>query len=268
MFGLESWKPILTALLLPPVPLILLILIGARLILPRRGLGFFLLILGVVLLWVSHCQGTGRWMQNFMLKPPAPLRMDDIDRLRRQATAEGKTPHTAIVVLGGGRVPRAPEYGVSDLSPASAERLRYAIWLSRQTNLPIAFSGGIGWAQLDDAQPEADIAVRVAEQTYNKTIKWVESASRDTRGNASLTVNLLKPAGITEIVLVTHASHMPRAVRAFTKAAGPDIKITPAPMGAFTATDRPELDWLPTLEGYASVRTVLRELVGTAVGAY
>lgn len=268
MFGLESWKPIVTALVLPPVPLILLILIGARLILPRRGLGFFLVFLGVTLLWLGSCQGTGRWMQNFLLKPPIALRQDEIDRLKQQVASEGKNPQTAIVVLGGGRVPRAPEYAMSDLSAASAERLRYAIWLSRQTNLPIAFSGGIGWAQLDDAQAEAEIASRVAQQTYGRTIKWVEPSSRDTKGNANLTVNLLKPAGITEIVLVTHASHMPRALRAFKQAAGADIRITPAPMGSLTATDRPELDWLPTLEGITSVRNVLRELGGIAAGAY
>lgn len=267
MFGLESWKPIIAALILPPVPLILLILVGARLILPRRGLGFFLVFLGVTLLWLGSCQGTGRWMQNFLLKPPMALRQDDIDRLHAQALAEGKTPHTAIVVLGGGRVPRAAEYGMSDLSPTSAERLRYAIWLSRQTGLPIAFSGGVGWAELDDAQSEADIASRVAQQTYGRSITWTESGSRDTRGNANLTVNLLRPAGITEIVLVTNAWHMPRALRAFQQVAG-DIRITPAPMGGFSATDRPELDWLPTQEGMASVRTALHELIGIGVRAY
>jgi len=268
MFGLESWKPLLSALILPPVPLILLMLIGARLILPRRGLGFFLVLFSATLMWLTSCQGTGRWLQNFLLRPPTALHQDDLERLRDQAAAEGKTPRTAIVVLGGGRVPRAPEYGMSDLAAASAERLRYAMWLSRQTNLPVAFSGGVGWAQLEDAQPEAEIAARVAQQTYGRTIKWVETSSRDTRGNAALTVNLLKPAGITEIVLVTQAVHMPRAVRAFTQAAGPDIHITPAPMGAFTATDRPELDWIPTLEGFATVRMALHELVGLAVHAY
>lgn len=268
MFGLDSWKPILSALILPPVPLILLMLIGARLILPRRGLGFFLVLLSATLMWLSGCQGTGRWLQNFLLRPPTSLHADDIDRLRNQAAAEGKTPHTAIVVLGGGRVPRAPEYGVSDLSTSSAERLRYAIWLSRQTNLPLAFSGGIGWAQLEDAQSEADIAARVAQQTYGRPIKWLENASRDTRGNAALTINLLKPAGVTEIVLVTHAAHMPRALRAFQQVAGPDIHITPAPMGSYTATNRPQLDWLPTQEGFASVHTSLHELVGLAARAY
>ena len=50
LLGIESWKPILTTLLLPPVPLLLLTLIGARLVLPRRGLGWFLILLSVALL--------------------------------------------------------------------------------------------------------------------------------------------------------------------------------------------------------------------------
>lgn len=32
------YKPVLAALALPPVPFLLLVLVGARLILPRRGL--------------------------------------------------------------------------------------------------------------------------------------------------------------------------------------------------------------------------------------
>ncbi len=270
MFGFETAKPLLTALALPPVPLIVLMLIGARLILPRRGLGFALVLLSAALLWLSACQGTGQWLQNTVLRPPAALQPDDLDRLRDQASAERKQQHprTAIVVLGGGRVPRAAEYGMSDLSSASAERLRYAIWLARQTRLPIAFSGGVGWAQTDDAPSEAEIASRVAQQIYAHPIQWTETGSRDTQGNAALSLHLLKPLGITEIVLVTDAWHMRRALRAFETAAGPNIRITPAPMGKFTAKDRPALNWLPSTEGLGSVRLALREMLALGVGAY
>jgi uncharacterized SAM-binding protein YcdF (DUF218 family) len=267
MFDLLSpWKPLLSALILPPVPLLLLILIGARLILPRRGLGFFIVIVSVALLWLSACQGAGRWLQDFVLHPPAALWSADIERLRQQDHEE---PHTtAIVVLGGGMVPRAPEYGVSDLSRYSAERLRYAEYLSQTTGLPLAFSGGLGWGQRDeDAPSEAEIAQRVAQDIYHHPLRWTENASRDTRGNAVLTVRLLKDAGIRHIVLVTHAWHMPRALRDFRRAAGGDMDITAAPMGFFTRTERPELDWVPTSEGFEEVRFVLHELIGLAVGA-
>ena len=58
LMGIESWKPVLTALLLPPVPFLLLTLVGARLILPRRGWGWTLIVLSVAGLWLSNCIGT------------------------------------------------------------------------------------------------------------------------------------------------------------------------------------------------------------------
>ncbi|MGC8200758.1 hypothetical protein, partial [Salmonella enterica] len=65
MLGLDPYKPILTALAMPPVPLLLLVLLGARLILPRRGLGWLILLTAVTLLWLSCCQGVGAWLNGF-----------------------------------------------------------------------------------------------------------------------------------------------------------------------------------------------------------
>ena len=51
LLGIETWKPIFTALLLPPVPFLLLIIVGARLILPRRGLGWAIILPSVAGIW-------------------------------------------------------------------------------------------------------------------------------------------------------------------------------------------------------------------------
>ncbi|MBC8056499.1 MAG: YdcF family protein, partial [Rhizobiales bacterium] len=150
-FGIESWKPVLTALLLPPVPFLLLMLIGARLILPRRGLGWFVILLSIALMWLGTSSGTAQLLSQFVLKPPPALTTDRITELK-----SAKTP-TAIIVLGGGVEPFAPEYGVGNLAHPSLERLRYGVWLSRETGLPLGFSGGVGFAQ-PDAKPEAQIA--------------------------------------------------------------------------------------------------------------
>ena len=263
LMGIESWKPILTALLLPPVPLLLLTLIGARLILPRRGLGWFVILLSVVLVWLSACTGSARLLMQFALHPPAVLSADRIQALK--AEAQAKRP-IAIVVLGGGMEALAPEYGVSSLRSASLERLRYGVWLGRETGLPVAFSGGVGWAQLD-AKPEAQIATQIAASEYGRPLKWIEDSSRDTRENAARTIALLKPQGIRRIVLVTHGYHMPRALRNFERAAGTEIRIEAAPMGMARRGDRQVLDWIPTTDGFQDMRNVLRELVGLAVGA-
>ncbi len=263
MLGIESWKPVLAALLLPPVPFLLLTLVGARLLLPRRGLGWLLIVTSVILLWLSACTGAARGVSQLLLQPPAALSFDRVRELHAEVAA--KKP-VAIVILGAGVEPFAPEYGVSNLQEGSLERLRYGLWLGRETGAPVAYSGGIGWAQ-QDAAPEARIAAKIAAEDFNRPIKWLEEEARDTRENASRTLALLKPAGIDHIVLVTHAYHMPRALRAFTEAAGPGIRIEPAPMGLARKLYTPVLDWMPSARGFMLMRQILRELFGKVAGA-
>ena len=264
MLGIESWKPFITALLLPPVPFLLLTLVGARLLLPRRGLGWLLILTSVVLLWLSACSGAARGVSMLMLKPPAAMSFDRFRELRVEAQG---TKALAIVILGGGAEPFAPEYGVSSLQDASLERLRYGVWLAGQIGAPMAFSGGVGWAAKSDATPEARVAGRIAAEEFNRPIRWLEDESRDTRENAGRTIALLRPAGIRHIVVVTHGYHMDRALRAFAEAAGGDIRVEAAPMGLAWRTSQPGLDWMPSAHGFQSMREVLRELAGKLAGA-
>jgi uncharacterized SAM-binding protein YcdF (DUF218 family) len=259
LLGIESWKPLLAALVLPPVPFLLMMLIGARLILPRRGLGWFVIILSVLLLWFGSCTGTAQLMSQFMLRPPPALTLDRIKDLKSQ-------PRTAIVILGAGMEPFAPEYGVSNLTHTSLERLRYGLWLSRETSLPVAFSGGVGWAQ-SDGMPEARVAAQIAATEFGRPLKWVEENSRDTRENAGRSVALLRTAGIKNIVLVTHGYHMPRAVEAFAIAGAGDMQIEAAPMGLARGGMLPALMWMPTSKGIVDVRDILRELLGRLAGS-
>lgn len=261
LLGLESWKPLLTAILLPPVPLLLLVLVGARLMLPKRGWGWSLILTSAALLWLTACGGTARLLSQFVLHPPSALSAVRIKELKSQTRSQ-----TAIVVLGGGMEPFAPEYGVSNLRHASLERLRYGIWLGRQTGLPLAFSGGVGWGQ-SDGKPEARIAAQIAAGEFGLPLKWIEDQSRDTRENAAHTVALLRPAGVKHVVLVTHGWHMPRAVQAFETAAGGSMQIEAAPMGLAQGTELAVLNWIPTPHGMTEVRQILRELLGRLVGA-
>ena len=256
LLGIESWTPVMTALVLPPLPFFLLILIGARLILPRRGLGWFVILVSMVGLWFSTCLGTGQWLNQFVLKPPPALSTEAIAELKAAVTAKEQV---AVVILGGGQETLAPEYGVANLTAASLERLRYGIWLSREIGAPIAFSGGLGWGQAD-GQPEAQTAARIAAHDFGQQFKWLEDRSHDTRENALRTVPLLKQANVSRIVLVTHGWHMPRAQKSFEQAAAGSMKIQAAPMGLARRVDNAAVDWLPTAAGYTSVNRALREL--------
>ena len=261
--GIESWKPVIAALMLPPVPLLLLVLVGARLLLPRRGLGWLVILLSVVLLWLSACTGAVRVLGQLALQAPPALSFDRVRELRAEVAA--KKP-VAIVILGAGSEPFAPEYGVSSLQYASLERLRYGLWLAGQTGAPVAFSGGTGYAQAGSTS-EARVAAKIAADEFGRPIRWIEGESHDTRENATLTMTLIKPAGINHVVLVTHGYHMPRALRAFSDAAGVGVVIEPAPMGLARNLETPTLEWLPSSTGFRDMRQLLRELIGGASGA-
>jgi uncharacterized SAM-binding protein YcdF (DUF218 family) len=286
------YKPLLTAIAMPPVPFLGMILIGARLILPRRGLGFMFVLAGVAGIWLTSCQGVAIWLQDQALKPAGPVLGAQLTRLsgvgrayvqqvavaRRNGRGDAVTPPVAIIVLGGGRETLAPEYGMSDLSTYSVARLRYGVWLSRQTGLPLGFSGGVGWAQkgASDDAPEAEVASRIASQQFGVPLRWIESASADTRGNAERTVAMLAEQGVREVVVVTHAFHMPRAQQDFERAVQhvaalhperPLMSVTAAPLSYWRKGERPVLDWLPSIEGAVNVRLALRELLGTFMGA-
>ena len=263
LLGVESWKPALTALLLPPVPFLVAVLLGARLLARRRSLGWTVIMLSVAGLWLSNCLATGQWLARVALHPPAAVSAQRLAELKAAAQAGQRI---AIVVLGGGAEPLAPEYGVSNLMPASIERLRYGVWLGRQTGLPVAFSGGAGWGQHRDTR-EAQAAEPVAAQEFGRPLRWVEDRSRDTRENAALSVALFKGAGIQHVLVVTHDWHMRRALRAFQRSAAGSLRIEAAPVGLATGLETNTLDWLPSGGGALHVRRVLHEMAGLLMGA-
>jgi uncharacterized SAM-binding protein YcdF (DUF218 family) len=258
--GIESWKPVLTALLLPPVPFIVLMLVGARLMFRRRLLAWLLVLLGASGIWFGSTSAVTRGLTAWLLPPVRALTEAEVGDLKR-------VPKTAIVVLGGGRRLLAPEYGVSSLLPRTLERLRYGLWLSRETGLPVAFSGGVGHG----AKPgpsEAEIAARIAEREFGRPLRWTETESRDTRENALKTVALLHAQGIEQIVLVTEAYHMPRSLRNFERAAeGKKMNLVPAPMNVPPGGRLEASDWLPNPTAAQQTWLVLHEWLGRIAGA-
>lgn len=260
--GIEGWKPVLAALFLPPLPFLLLILIGGRLMYRHRLVAWSLVLFGTLGTWAMCSSAVSRALSNVLLMPPRALSTSEIGDLK-------KAPKTAIVVLGAGRSLLAPEYGLSNLSPLSMERLRFALWLSTQTGLPVAFSGGVGHGG-EPGPSEAEIAARIAEREFNHPLKWTETISRDTTENAARSLSMLKEAGIEHIVLVTHGFHMRRALLNFERAkqrSGAPMEITAAPMGLAAPVRLTVLHWLPSHAGFTETRIVLHEWIGRLAGA-
>ena len=262
--GLGAAKPVLAALVLPPVPLLVLAFAGAWVARARPRTGRWLAGLACVALWLACCKGAALWVEAHALAEPHALDAAQIAALQARAAAGQPT---AIVVLGGGMSGPAPEYATPDLESASLERLRYAVWLSRRTGVPVAATGGRGWAASGSQAPaEAVRMAEVARSEWNLPLRWTETASSDTHENAVNTVALLRPDGIRELVVVTQGWHMPRALREFgaaTAAAGggPAVRVTAAPIGQARDDGSPLLDWLPSGKGALRMHEVLHEVV-------
>jgi len=254
---LGALKPVLAGLALPPVSPLLLALLGLMLAgCNRKKSGLTLATISVLLLALLSCHGTAVWLARTALPQFAPLDLADLKARKVQA----------IVILGGDVLPVAPEYGHSQPSAATAARLRYGAWLARQSGPPLAFTGGFGWgAHSTQTESEAEVAARVLQQDYGLALRWRESQSRDTAGNARLTETLLRQAGVQRIALVTHAWHMPRAMLAFEQAG---LAVTPAPMGYVLPAQGELLEWLPSAQGLQASRQVLREWLALAVGRF
>ena len=261
--GLGAVKPVAAALLLPPVPFLVLALAGVGVSRARPRTGRWLVVLACIGIWMGSCVGAARWVQEAWLSPPAPL--DAAQRAQLRARAAGGAT-MAIVVLGGGVNADAQEYGQADLSSVSLQRLRYGLWLGRQTGIPVAASGGLGWAQADGAATaEASRMAEIAHDEFGAPLRWIESTSRDTHENATHTLALLQSAGIVEIVLVTNGTHMPRALREFRAAAPASVHVTPATMGEAWPADSGLLRWLPSSEGLLRMRSALHEVLARLI---
>ncbi|MDN5880868.1 MAG: YdcF family protein [Nitrosospira sp.] len=233
---------LVSAFLLPPLNLILLGAIGILLLKRRPGLGKFLLIVALTLLYLLSTPFVAETM------------------LRKLETLPGRnlvdTAVQAIVVLGAGTYFNAPEYDGNTVNRLGLERIRYGARLHRLTGKPILTTGGppAGSRSSEAAQMKA-----VLEKEFHVPVKWVEGASVNTRENAYKSFAMLKKDKITHIALVTHAWHMPRAAQEFEQAG---FKVTPA---ATAFTTRYKTDWfafIPTAGALQKSNWFFHEVIG------
>ncbi len=232
------------ALVLPPTSLVALALLGlawtrrAR----RLGLGLAAVALAGLLVLASGVasQALIRTLE------PAPL----VDA--RAAGAQ------AIVILAGGRSRGAPEWGGETVRALTLGRLRYGARLARETGLPVLVTGGKpGGGHVAEAELMGDML----RDELGVAPRWVEAASDTTYDNARLSAAMLRPAGVTHVLLVTDAWHMPRAQPAFERHG---LRVTPAPTGYLGQAAFRSLHLIPNAEGLRVSHIALREWLGIA----
>ena len=161
----------------------------------------------------------------------------------------------AIVVLGGGTYHRAPEYGSDTVKARTLLRLRYAAHLQRALGRPVLVTGG---SPEGNPRPEGQLMKQVLEKEFQVPVQWVEPRSNNTLEHGRLVRDLLKPAGVERIYLVTHAWHMPRARLVFERAG---FAVIPAPTAFATRYELTVLDFLPKAEALSESTRFFHEIV-------
>jgi uncharacterized SAM-binding protein YcdF (DUF218 family) len=173
-----------------------------------------------------------------------------------------QTPRAqAIVLLGGGIEPATVERPRPDLGEAS-DRVWHAARLFHAGRAPLILASG-GHDPAASWTPEAEaMRLLLIDLGVPPSAILMEGKSRNTRQNASESAKILKNKDIKQILLVTSASHMGRAVTHFQSEG---LVVIPAP------TDQPRIDfvdarrWLPNALALSHSARALKEWVGQRV---
>lgn len=191
-----------------------------------------------------------------------------LERRYPGVAAEASPTAGAIVVLGGSVASALPPRTGPELVDAS-DRLLHAARLFRAGKAPVVVASGgrLPWSA--SSKPESDEMARLLiEWGVARDAILVEGGSTTSAENAAGTAKLLGPRGVTRILLVTSALHMPRAVATFRRAG---FEVVPSPtdydvvagdQGESGRRARAVLAWLPATDALDLSRRALRERLG------
>ena len=234
----------------------------------RRRWGPWLGGAGVALLWLAATPFTSRQLTW---------------RLEEQAARLTPTPlprADAVLVLGGGLRPALPPRRGVELGEAG-DRLLTGVELLQRGLAPIlVVSGGrVGFTHGDPSPAEADSAALLAQRLGVPAGRIVTNPGsspdgpRNTAEEAEAIARLARQRGWRSLLLVTSATHLPRALATFERhlPAGSGLRLIPVAcdyqlpqrqlMGRRTASSV-LLSLLPTADGLASTTTALKEDIG------
>jgi uncharacterized SAM-binding protein YcdF (DUF218 family) len=242
---------LLKTLLLPPGILLLLLLLAWCLRRTRPRLAAACFAVGLSGLWLMSLPVVVEWAAGKIETVP-PLPQSEWATLSQRADA--------IVVLGSGRERNDPTWNEDIPTGGALERMRFAARLSKASGLPILVTGGLHYG----APPsEAAIMAKSLENDFGTPVRWQEGLSRTTWENATLSAEVLQPLGIKRVIVVTHASHMPRALWCFEKAG---FTVVGAPVAFLSAANaRVFGGWLPEAQEFANSGQLLNEAAGMLV---
>jgi uncharacterized SAM-binding protein YcdF (DUF218 family) len=168
------------------------------------------------------------------------------------------------IVLGGAVAQPIPPRAETELTEA-ADRVRHAARLYRAGKVRriLVTAGNSPWGPA--VTPEAEL-IRDLLIEWGVPPEAIEIAteSRNTYENAVEIVRLRKARSFDSALLVTSATHMPRAMATFRRAGIPAVAAT-TDVGAVESRARDPLAWLPQADALAMTTLAVKEWIGLLV---
>jgi len=216
----------------------------------RRRLAFWFRVLALLWLWFWSLPAASNWVRSYLKDQHPPI------------AVQGVPQAEAIVVLGGGVSPAGYGEPYPNLE-SGADRVWHAARLFHASKAPLVLlTGGSDPAHSATSEAEAMRQFMLDLGVPNHAIV-LEERSRNTSQNAEYSGAILSERGVTRVLLVTSALHMPRA-KALFEAQG--LEVIPV------ASDHEVLSrpwWrslLPETSALDGSSRAIKEIVGRLVG--
>jgi uncharacterized SAM-binding protein YcdF (DUF218 family) len=222
-------------------------------------------------IWRRHWHGlwlpTSIWlvMTLFSCTPATALLLRTLEDKFPPVTISELQPADMIVCLGGSAEPSLKEPTRVNFN-SSVDRVNTALALLAQKKAPVMVVTGGSYKKNGQTFSEADAAVAFLKNNLGVPLNILSlGICADTHDEALKIAALSKEKGLQRILLVTSATHMPRAMAAF-KLAGVNASAVPCDyISSFNSVV--DISWLHlpktnSLQGFA---TWIHEIIGTWV---
>ncbi|HHE3586376.1 TPA: YdcF family protein [Pasteurella multocida] len=208
MFGLTK---LITVVILPPFNVLILWLLSLLFsVLHYKKLSRLCALLGLTILYIFSLPYTSHKIEDSLV-------IEDKLSLADYQQAQ------AIVLLGGGLRDSKELYDKLTVSAIPLERVRYAAYLQKQTQLPLLITGSS-----PKGISEAQIMANELNVFFSVPTTWVEGKARTTKENALFSREILEKEGIKRVIVVTNQWHMQRAKLLFEQQG---FEVLPASVG-------------------------------------
>jgi uncharacterized SAM-binding protein YcdF (DUF218 family) len=241
----------LASLIIPQNLCIALVVVGVVLGLFRlRKIGATFVAAGVIWVAAWSLPVTSLWLggaleSSYLHRPAAEMPVAD-----------------AIVVLGGNTANGRRNWFLPYDKDTAIVRVDTAAELYHAKRAPkVVVSGGALEGDVSEAQ---GMAYTLKQQGVPEKALLLENASRTTYENATQTEEELKEHGFKQVLLVTSALHMPRAMAAFSKQGVAAIPAATPPQIVLPA-DGSVSPWWPHMRTLEASRSIIKEYAGLLV---